>query len=253
VSVWLLSRPRRPHLFLKYSVFFLSLLHSLRYFLFITDKQKCWAHYSLSVDSLSSGLYTPLKLQSKWCTVLFLSLIKVFYVQFYLFIYLFVQISSSTHCSQSPQSVFLPHNERPTGLAPIQYHWQDYSLYISIFLLLPWHYSPGWALASFTMCPHSSFPRLIWRFRDNNSFLVWGRQPYVQPPTWRTRPLYYLYLAEAGWPSYTPRHRVPILVASYDTHELRWDYSYSPFTTRGIFQSLHLLYETRYQGLFPWR
>jgi hypothetical protein len=26
---------------------------------------------------------------------------------------------------------------------------------------------------------------------------------------------------------------VPILVASYDTHGLRWDYSYSPFTTRG--------------------
>jgi hypothetical protein len=38
----------------------------------------------------------------------------------------------------------------------------------------------------------------------------------------------------AGWPSYTPRHRVPILVTSYDMHGLRWDYSYSPVTTRGI-------------------
>jgi hypothetical protein len=28
--------------------------------------------------------------------------------------------------------------------------------------------------------------------------------------------------------------RLPILVASYDTHGLRWDYSYSPVTTRGI-------------------
>jgi hypothetical protein len=31
---------------------------------------------------------------------------------------------------------------------------------------------------------------------------------------------------EAGW--------LPILVASYDTHGLRWDYSYSPVTTRGV-------------------
>jgi hypothetical protein len=29
-----------------------------------------------------------------------------------------------------------------------------------------------------------------------------------------------------------PRSRVPLLVASYDTHGLRWDYSYSPVTTR---------------------
>jgi hypothetical protein len=31
-----------------------------------------------------------------------------------------------------------------------------------------------------------------------------------------------------------PRHRVPILVASYDTHGLRWDYSFSPVTTLGL-------------------
>jgi hypothetical protein len=35
----------------------------------------------------------------------------------------------------------------------------------------------------------------------------------------------YLYPPEGGW--------LPILVASYDTHGLRWDYSYSPVTTRG--------------------
>jgi hypothetical protein len=34
-----------------------------------------------------------------------------------------------------------------------------------------------------------------------------------------------LYPPEAGW--------LPILVASYDMHGLRWDYSYSPVTTRG--------------------
>jgi hypothetical protein len=37
-----------------------------------------------------------------------------------------------------------------------------------------------------------------------------------------------------GGPVNTPRHRVPILVASYDTHGLGWDYSYSPLTTRGV-------------------
>jgi hypothetical protein len=36
-----------------------------------------------------------------------------------------------------------------------------------------------------------------------------------------------------GGPVIPPSHRVPILVASYDTHGLRWDYSYSPVTTRG--------------------
>jgi hypothetical protein len=44
-------------------------------------------------------------------------------------------------------------------------------------------------------------------------------------------PPLYLYPPEAGWPSYTPKHWVPILVASYDTHGLWWDYSYSPVTT----------------------
>jgi hypothetical protein len=29
-----------------------------------------------------------------------------------------------------------------------------------------------------------------------------------------------------------PKHWVPILVTFYDTHELRWDYSYPPVTTR---------------------
>jgi hypothetical protein len=36
----------------------------------------------------------------------------------------------------------------------------------------------------------------------------------------------YLYPPEAGW--------LPILVASYNTHGLRWDYSYSPVTIRGF-------------------
>jgi hypothetical protein len=38
--------------------------------------------------------------------------------------------------------------------------------------------------------------------------------PYLCPP-------------EAAWPSYTPRQWVPILVAFYDTHGVRWGYSNS--------------------------
>jgi hypothetical protein len=49
--------------------------------------------------------------------------------------------------------------------------------------------------------------------------------PMLQPPTWRTRSPY-LYPLETGWPSYTPRHWVPILVAFYDMHGLQWDYSF---------------------------
>jgi hypothetical protein len=43
------------------------------------------------------------------------------------------------------------------------------------------------------------------RFPNCWLFLEWGRQPYAQPPTWRTMSPY-LYLLETGWPSYTPRH-----------------------------------------------
>jgi hypothetical protein len=60
---------------------------------------------------------------------------------------------------------------------------------------------------------------------------VWGCEYHAQPPTWRARPPY-LWPPETGWPSYTPRHWVPILVVFYDTHELRWDCSYPPVTTR---------------------
>jgi hypothetical protein len=83
-----------------------------------------------------------------------------------------------------------------------------------------WHDSPLWAIA---------FPG----FPDNRIFTGWGCQPHAKPSTRRTRPPY-LWPPETGWPSHTPRHWVPILVAFYDTHELRWDYSYSPVTTRRI-------------------
>jgi hypothetical protein len=39
---------------------------------------------------------------------------------------------------------------------------------------------------------------------------------------------------ETGWPSCTPRHWVPILVAFYDMHGLQWDCSLIPATTREL-------------------
>jgi hypothetical protein len=39
---------------------------------------------------------------------------------------------------------------------------------------------------------------------------------------------------EAGWPGYTPRHWIPVLVAFFDTHRVHWGYSESrpPFGKR---------------------
>jgi hypothetical protein len=45
-------------------------------------------------------------------------------------------------------------------------------------------------------------------FRNDNSLTEQGRQPCVQPSTWRTRSLY-LCPPVTGWPSYIPRHEVP--------------------------------------------
>jgi hypothetical protein len=87
-------------------------------------------------------------------------------------------------------------------------------------------HSPAWALASSTKSGWIS-----WRLLNNFLFYRVG---LLSP---RPTPILddhasVLYPPEAGWPSYIPGHRVPILVASYDTHGLRWDYSYSPVTTR---------------------
>jgi hypothetical protein len=73
-----------------------------------------------------------------------------------------------------------------------------------------------------------------------HDFTGWGCQPHAQPPIWRTVPLY-VRPPETGWPSYTPRHWIPILVVFYDTHGQRWDYSYPPVTTRRT-----LIYNIKY-------
>src|SRR5215470_11796672 len=82
-------------------------------------------------------------------------------------------------------------------------------------------------------------------------FMGWGCQPHAQPPTWRTRPPS-LYPPETGWPSYTPRHWVLILVAFYDTHGLRWSYSLSRSPQGGptflIALNLHSEYKAAYNS-----
>jgi hypothetical protein len=94
------------------------------------------------------------------------------------------------------------------------------------------HDSPIWAIVDL------GFPY-------NRIFTEWVCRPHAQPPTWRTRPPH-LWPPETGWPSYTPRHWVPILVAFYDTHELRWDCSYRPVTTRS--QAMYFHYDTQWQA-----
>jgi hypothetical protein len=66
---------------------------------------------------------------------------------------------------------------------------------------------------------------------DNGIFTGWGCQPHAQPPAWRTRPRYLLPSQTDRVTHLTPWYWVPILVAFYGTHELRWDYSYPPVTT----------------------
>jgi hypothetical protein len=55
-------------------------------------------------------------------------------------------------------------------------------------------------------------------FQISQQFVFYGVGFYslAQPPTWRTRPPN-LCPPETGWPSYTPRHWVSLLVVSYDT------------------------------------
>jgi len=76
------------------------------------------------------------------------------------------------------------------------------------------------------------------RFPNCWLFPGWGRQPHAQPPTWRTRSPD-LYPVETGWSSCTPRHRVPILVAFYDTHVLQWDHSFPRSSHGDIFAATH--------------
>jgi hypothetical protein len=98
-----------------------------------------------------------------------------------------------------------------------------------LLLLLRWLYSPMRTFISLMDFSQSSL-QSIWLFRGHildflTVDLFWGEvEPHAQPPTWRTRSPY-SYPLETGWPNYTPRHRILILVAFYDTHGLQWDFS----------------------------
>ena len=74
---------------------------------------------------------------------------------------------------------------------------------------------------------HQTFPRPHFWFPNRQFFSGWGCQPHTQPPTYRI--ISHIY---------NPRRWVPILVAFYDMHGLRWDYSLILVTT---WDSLHPL------------
>jgi hypothetical protein len=93
---------------------------------------------------------------------------------------------------------------------------------------------------------YGPWPRLM-QFRNNNLFTWLDCYSSAQPSTWRTRSPY-LWPPETGWPSYTSRHWVPILVAFYDMIGLQWVYSLIPATTRDdcIFSYKHLAWRSQW-------
>jgi hypothetical protein len=62
-------------------------------------------------------------------------------------------------------------------------------------------------------------PRPNFRFPNGQLFTVTGCQPVAQPPNLEGQSTEFI-TPGAGWPSYTPRHWVPILVAFYDLYGL---------------------------------
>jgi hypothetical protein len=70
----------------------------------------------------------------------------------------------------------------------------------------------------------------VFGFLNSYFFTEQGRQPCLQPPTWRTRALY-LYPPVTGWLSYAPRHRVPF--SSLSTTRRATVAVFLPASTRG--------------------
>jgi hypothetical protein len=74
---------------------------------------------------------------------------------------------------------------------------------------------------SFLSLPQNILPHSnrfhFFRYRNNiYLFTEQGRQPCIQPRTWRARSLY-LCPPVTGWSTYIPRHRVPFLSFSHDS------------------------------------
>jgi hypothetical protein len=93
-------------------------------------------------------------------------------------------------------------------------------------------YSPFWAITFIRRFCQIASGFHLFAFRNSNCFTEQGRQPFVQPPAWRTRSLY-LYPPGTGWPSYTPRHRVPFSPSS--TTRRATAEVFDPASTRGQF------------------
>jgi hypothetical protein len=71
-------------------------------------------------------------------------------------------------------------------------------------------------------------PRPHFRFPNNQFFTVTACRP---TPNLEGQSAEFI-TPGAGWPSYTPGHWVPILVAFYDLHGQQWDYSF-PWSPHG--------------------
>jgi hypothetical protein len=70
-------------------------------------------------------------------------------------------------------------------------------------------------------------------FWDFLTVTFYGAGLLVQNPTPNLEDQVSVFMTPGtGWPSYTPRHWVPILVAFYDMNGLQWEYSLIPATTR---------------------
>jgi hypothetical protein len=91
------------------------------------------------------------------------------------------------------------------------------------------HLVPGsWMSRSYTFSPSCASIDVLW---DCFTLTIISPAPNPQPGGPGLR----IYdPAGIGWPSCTPRHWVPILVAFYDMHELQWDCSLIPATTRDV-------------------
>jgi hypothetical protein len=98
-------------------------------------------------------------------------------------------------------------------------HLMTVIIIVIIIIIIIWLYSPNRALA---------FP--FWDFVTITFLRGWIVSPEPNPQLEDQASAFMT--PETGWPSYTPWHWVPILVAFYDMHGLQWDYSLIPATKR---------------------
>jgi hypothetical protein len=115
----------------------------------------------------------------------------------------------------------------------IHFNFTNYHLNLSspllgwIFCFVPlhlhWQNSPFWATVFFRrFCQIASGFHFV-GFLDNVFFFLteWGSQLYVQTPTWSSKSQY-LCPPVTAWPSYTPRHWVPVFFCLLQLSGLRW-------------------------------